>query len=310
MKELKLSSTDNKNQLHVYVWEPDKEKYEKPRAILQLSHGMTEHLRRYNDFSEYLSRQGFVVIGNDHLGHGLTAKEEDYGYFGANKSETVVNDLYEVTKYAKSTYGSDIPFFLFGHSMGSFMARRYIMTYGKELTGVIISGTGSQPKPILASGILLANIVGLIKGERYVPGILKSIAFGAYNKKISNPESEHAWLTKDKEIVKIYDTDKMCTFDFTVNGYKTLFGVIDFIQKDKNIAEIPKNLPIILVSGTDDPVGDYGKGVRFVYEKYKSVGIKDIDIILYDNCRHELLNEIEREKVYSDILNWLNDHMK
>lgn len=305
MKQIKLTSTNRIDELQLYIWEPE----DSPKAIIQLSHGMVEYLGRYNDFAGYLSKCGFIVIGNDHLGHGLTAKEEDLGYFGEGKSRTVVDDLYLVTEYAKKTYGDSLPYFLFGHSMGSFMARRYIMTYGKSLTGAIICGTGRQPALILEAGKFLATLIGLIKGDRYRAKILDSIAFGSYNKKISNPISKSAWLTKDEEIVRIYDNDKFCTFKFTINGYKTLFDSIGFIQKKSNIANIPKNLPILLIAGSEDPVGEYGEGVKKVYNNYKENGIEDIRIKLYENDRHEVLNELDKEDVYNDICQWLFEHL-
>ena len=306
MKEIKIPSTDKLNQLHVYIWETE----DKPQAILQISHGMIEHLNRYDDFAKYMNSQGVTVIGNDHLGHGLTAKnDDDLGYFGAEKSKTVVDDLYEVTKYAKETYGSDIPYFLLGHSMGSFMARRYIMTYGEELSGVIISGTGSQPGAVLCAGRLVASVIGAIKGDRSRPAILKTMAFSSYNKKIENLRTESDWLSKDEAIVDKYRSDKFCTFDFTANGYKTLFEAIAFIQKKDNIAKIPKDLPIFFISGKEDPVGNYGAGVEQVYDAYEAAGIKDLDIILYHGGRHEMLNEIEREGVYEDVSAWIKKHI-
>ena len=305
MKQIKLPSTNKKDELQIYIWEPA----DKPKAIVQLSHGMVEHLSRYDGFATYLSGRGFLVIGNDHLGHGLTAKEEDLGYFGEGKSKTVVDDLYSVTEYAKKTYGDDIPYFLFGHSMGSFMARRYIMTYGSALTGAVICGTGRQPAAVLASGRCLTSIIGLFKGERHKPDILDTIAFGAYNKRIENPISKSAWLTKDDEIVKAYDKDKFCTFKFTVNGYKTLFESIAFIQKQSNINNIPKDLPLFLIAGAEDPVGEYGEGVKIVYNSYKEAGIKDLEIKLYEGDRHEVLNELDKEDVYKDVAEWLEKRM-
>lgn len=304
MKEFKIPSTDKVNSLHVYCWEPEN----KPLAIVQISHGMTEHLKRYDDFASFLAKNGILVIGNDHLGHGLTAKEEDYGYFGAKRSETVVDDLYEVTKYTKKTYCSDgenIPYILFGHSMGSFMARRFISCHGNELSGAIISGTGSQPKPVLSAGLMLAKIIGAVKGDRYKPDLLKTIAFGSYNKRFTSPKSEYAWLTRKEDIVRKYEADKMCTFDFTVNGYKTLFESIAYIQKDENIDSIPKNLPVLFISGEEDPVGNYGNGVKQVYEQYIKKGISNVKMKLYPECRHELLNEINNEEVYNDVLSFI-----
>lgn len=300
MKQIKLPSTNKKDELQVYIWETA----EKPKAIVQLSHGMVEHLSRYDGFAQYLNSRGFLVIGNDHLGHGLTAKEEDLGFFGAERSKTVVDDLYSITEYAKKTYGEDLPLFLFGHSMGSFMARRYIMTYGKSLKGAVICGTGRQPGAVLAGGRFMAGMIGLFKGDRYKPELLDNMAFGTYNKRIENPISKSAWLTKDDEIVKAYDKDKFCTFKFTVDGYKTLFESIAFIQNKSNISNIPKDLPLFFIAGAEDPVGEYGEGVKIVYNAYKEVGIKDVDIKLYEGDRHEVLNELDKEDVYKDVADW------
>ena len=193
--------------------------------------------------------------------------------------------------------------------MGSFMARRYIMTYGKELTGAIICGTGRQPGIVLFGGRFLAAAIGLFKGERHKPELLDKIAFGAYNKRIENPTSKSAWLTKDEAIVKSYDGDKYCTFKFTVDGYKTLFESIAFIQKKANIEKIPKDLPIYLVAGAEDPVGEYGEGVKIVYNSYVAAGIKPVEIKLFEGDRHEILNELDRKSVYSDICGWIRKYI-
>lgn len=307
MIEIKLPSTDKVNNIHVYIWEPEN----KPEAILQISHGMKEHIMRYEEFAKFLSSKGILVIGNDHLGHGNTVKDEaDFGFFGSERSKTVVDDLHEVTLYAKSKFGADIPYFLLGHSMGSFMARRYLMTYGNELSGAIISGTGSQPGLLLACGRMIANITGLVKGDRYIPTLIKNMAFGTYLNHIDNPRTESDWLCKDEKIVDKYNNDKFCTFEFTVDGYKTLFESIAFIQNKNNINKIPKSLPIIFISGSEDPVGEYGKGVKRAYEDIKNSGVKDVESILYEGGRHEMLNEIEREDVYNDIYCWIANHMK
>ena len=199
MKEIKLLSTDGINNLNVTIFEVDN-----PKAILQLSHGMVEYIKRYQNFAEYLNKMGVLVIGNDHLGHGFTAKEEDLGYFGNGLSKTVVDDLHAVTKFAKETYGQDLPFVLLGHSMGSFMARRYLMTYGDELYGAIIMGTGSQPSSVLKAGQFLANLLASIKGERYRSKLLVNLSTGAYNKPFASENLNNAWLTKDEEIRHVW----------------------------------------------------------------------------------------------------------
>lgn len=306
MKEFCIPSTDGKSQLHVVIWEPDIP----VSGIVQISHGMIEYVKRYDQFAWFLNQEGFLVIGNDHLGHGETAKNDDkLGYFcTSNMSQTVVADLYEVTRFAKKYY-PDVPYFLFGHSMGSFMARRYIMTYGNEIDGVIISGTGNQPKIVLKAGKMMTTLTKLFKGDHYRSAMLKKMFFSKFNKHIPNVRTSNDWLTKDEVIVDNYNKDKYCTYSFTVNGYRTLLEVLSFIQDSNNIAQIPKNLPIFLIAGEEDPVGNYGKAVRHVYEIYKKAGIGDISLKLYKNDRHELINETDKETVYADITNWLTCHL-
>lgn len=304
-KELQIPSTDGKNNLHVVIWEP----VIKTKAIMQISHGMIEYIERYDEFAQYLNEYGILVIGNDHLGHGHTAaNDDDLGYFGDGMSETVVNDLYEVTKYAKKNY-PNIPYFLFGHSMGSFMARRYIMTYGDKIDGAIISGTGCTAGAVLGIGTFFTNIIGAFHGQRYRSPFLKKLAFSGYNNRIPNAKTPNDWLSRNEENVKKYNADKYCTFPFTVNGYKTLFGVLKFIQKKENYTRIPKSLPIYFIAGTDDPVGNYGSGVKEVYDEYKNAGVKDIRIRMYKDDRHELTNELDRDVVYSEVRLWLQEHI-
>ena len=306
MKEIKLPSTDRKNYLHIVIWEPELP----PVGIVQIFHGMTEYVKRYNHFARYLNSQGFLVIGNDHLGHGETAMtEEDFGYFCPdNMSETVVEDLYKVTCFAKENYPF-IPCFLFGHSMGSFMARRYIMTYGNQLDGVILSGTGSQPGSLLKLGNLLANLIMRIKGDRYRSDLLKKLFLGNFNRRIKNARTYNDWITKDEAIVDLYNRDKYCTFSFTVNGYRTLLDVLSYIQDPKHIVDIPKKLPVLLMAGEEDPVGQYGKSVINVFESYRKTGLEDVSMKLYKNDRHELINETDKEMVYDDVNRWLKAHL-
>lgn len=302
MRELQLPSNDGIHQLHVVVWEPSGD----VKAILQISHGMVEFIERYDAFAKFLNEKGVLVIGNDQLGHGHTAgRDEDLGYFcKENKSATVVKDLHTVTEYAKKQY-PNVPYFLFGHSMGSFMARRYLMTYGTELTGAVICGTGKQASVTLAVGKLICAIIKLFKGERFRSDFINQASFGTYNERFKPIRTKNDWLTKDTEIVDWYNQHKFCTFNFTINGYQTLFEVLTFIQKKENVEKIPKKLSIYMIAGEEDPVGNYGAGVRSVYETYQAVGIQDIDIKLYPTDRHEILNETDRETVYQDVWDWL-----
>ena len=305
VKNMELPSNDGVHKLHVVVWQPDGE----PKAVLQLSHGMIEFIERYEGLAQYLNEQDILVIGNDHLGHGLTAgSDEDLGYFcPEHMSETVVKDLHTVTEYAKKEYPG-VPYFLLGHSMGSFMARRYLMTYGDELTGAILCGTGEQTSATLFAGKTAAGILGAFKGQRYRSEFIRKTSFKGYNDRFEK-RTENDWLTKDQSIVDWYNGHKFCTFGFTINGYKTLFEVLTYIQKQENYNKIPKNLPVYMIAGEDDPVGNYGGGVKHIYQQYKDSGIKDISIKLYPNDRHEILNELDKETVYADVADWIAGHM-
>lgn len=297
--EFYVSSTNGKNKLHVIVWHP----MDHMRAVVQISHGMAEYVDRYDRLATFLARNGVLVIGNDHLGHGETAKDMDeLGYFPTKElSKTVVDDLYKVTKTIRAQYPK-LPFFLLGHSMGSFMARRYMMTYGNLLDGAILMGTGSQPAATLKAAKAAAAGLTLAKGERYRSKTMLNLAFGAYNKRIRPVRTEYDWLSKDDTSVDAYMADPYCGFMFTLNGYKTLFDVLAFIQDEKNIRKLPMEVPTILLAGTDDPVGHYGEDIRSIFETYRAAGMKNIDMTLYPGDRHELLNELDYEQVQADIL--------
>lgn len=297
-----ISSGNGKNKLHCILWEPEKE----AKAVLQISHGMNEYIERYDRFAQFLTDAGIVVAGNDHLGHGMTAyTKEELGYFAENEpSKTVVEDLHRVTANLKEKY-KDLPYFVMGHSMGSFLIRRYIMTYGYEADGVIIMGTGTQPPYILTAGKFVIRMLKAVKGEHYRSALFDNLCFGSYSKKFKPLRTGKDWISRNTDNVDRYLADPYCSFLFTLNGFETLFSTISFIQTKANIKKIPKKLPVYMVAGGDDPVGNYGKGVRQVYETYKKYGIQDIEIKLYKNDRHEILNETDYEVVYQDVLSWM-----
>ncbi len=306
-KDFRLPSKDGVHKLHVALWEPEGE----IKAVVQISHGMIEMIDRYDDFAKFLNKNGIAVVGNDHLGHGLSAgNDTDLGYFCPdNMSATVVADLYRVTKCAKKRYPG-VPYFLFGHSMGSFMARRYIMTYHDALDGAIICGTGVQNPLVLVSGIVISGVSKLFFSDRFRSRLLKRAAFSGYQRRIAQPRTSNDWLTRDSDVVDNYLSNKYCTYDFTVNGYRTLFEVLSYVQDRGNIDRISKELPIFLIAGDADPVGNYGKGVKKVYASYKAAGIEDVSMKLYPDDRHEILNELDKDTVYADVLGWINAHMK
>lgn len=194
---------------------------------------------------------------------------------------------------------------MLGHSMGSFMARRYLMTYGMDLDGCVICGTGSQSRPVLIAGPVVANALRLVFGDRFRSRLLERNAFGTYQKRIPNPRTKSDWMTRDTAIVDWCRSNKYCSFRFTLNGYRTLFEVLSFIQKRQNIDRIPKELPLFFIAGGQDPVGHYGRDVRRISAGYEKAGVEDVSLKIYQEDRHEILNELDRDLVYRDVLSWL-----
>lgn len=300
-------SSDKKTQIHAVKWEPEQEEIQ---GILQISHGMVEYVERYEAFAEYLTDQGFLVVGNDHLGHGASVTSQElWGYFAPeNGSDLVVSDLHQLRTKIQEEYPKQ-PYFMLGHSMGSFLLRKYLSKYGDGLSGAVIMGTGTQNNITVKKGKALCKCIALFRGWNYRSQLVDKMVFAANNKRFAGEDASGSWLTKDAEIVNAYMSDPRCTFQFTLNGFYNLFDTIHYINKPQNIRVIPKELPLLFVSGEDDPVGAYGAGVKKAYETYIHAGIKDIDIKLYPSDRHEILNELDRESVYRDIYGWLQNHL-
>lgn len=300
-----FSSSNSTDTITYYIYAP----IEKIRGILQISHGMCEYIERYEDFIKFLTSNGILVCGNDHLGHGFSVRNDDnLGYFAKrNGFNFLVEDLHTTTLKIKEMY-PDIPFYLLGHSMGSFITRNYIAKYGNEINGVIISGTSSG-NSFTGAGIFFAKMIAFFKGNKYRSLFLNNLLFENYNRKYKNSTSKFDWLSKDKNIVNQYEKDSHCNFIFTVSGFKDLLKLLNSVSASQWYKKVPKDLPILLVSGDMDPVGNYGKGVKSVFRKLKSNKLEDLHIKLYPDDRHEILNEIDKNQVYNDILKWLNFYL-
>lgn len=303
-------SSDGIHKINGYRWLPDQGTY---LGIVQIVHGMAEYVDRYDDFARFLCDNGYIVVGEDHLGHGDSVNNpQEWGYFAKNDGfDYIIRDLHALhIKQAREF--PDLPHFFLGHSMGSFLTRIYISLYGKSLAGAIIMGTGNQPWALAFAGKILASIVGAFKGNKYRSTFINNLAFGSYNKKFKPSRTPYDWLTKDEAIVDAYRNEPRCTFIFTVSAYKELFDGIMYVSKKSNAAKTPSDLPLLLTSGAKDPVGGFGKGVVHVYDMYKAAGSNDVSIQLYDDDRHEILNETDRHQVYQDVLAWLtrNTHLK
>ena len=301
-----FKSSDKITDSAYYIYTPEREIT--PKAILQISHGMCEYIERYEELAEFLTANGIVVCGNDHLGHGKTVSDtENLGYFGERDGDIhLVQDIHILHDILRQKYRR-LPYILLGHSMGSFIVRSYMTAanYGNEIDGVILSGTGGTDTAYKYGGFI-ASAISLFKGKMYRSKTLRSLVFKNYNQRFADEKDEFSWLTKDKEIRDKYTGDDHCNFIFTAYGYRDLFKLLGTISKDDWAADIPLSLPVLLISGSDDPVGNYGEGVKAVYEKLVDIELNDVSMKLYDGDRHELVNETDKSVIFGDILEFVN----
>ncbi len=283
---------------------------ENPKANVIIVHGMAEHAQRYDDFANFLNKNGFNVYAYDQRGHGKTAgKVEKQGFFaekdGWNK---VTGDLKTMIETANSEF-PDIPVFIFGHSMGTFVTRTYIADYDDCVRGVILSGTTGSAGLLGKTGILLTNIIMLFKKKNSPSPLMNKLSFGDFNKAFKPNRTDFDWLSRDEAQVDKYIEDPYCGAIFSVGFYNDMMKGLEYVNKTTVAEKVRKDLPMFLISGDKDPVSKNGKQVKDVFEMYKNTGISDISMKLYEGARHEILNEINKDEVYNDILNWLNKHL-
>lgn len=298
-----FQSEDGK-QIFTRKWVAD----EAPRAILQIAHGMAEHIGRYEEFAQFLVRNGIYVYGNDHRGHGNTeVNREDRGYYAdENGYETVVADMKQLTEIIKQDYPS-VPVFMLGHSMGSFLARRYIQLYGDQLTGTILTGTGGHPGLLGRIGHFLAAREARKLGRRSPSPRMNSLTFASYNKAFKPARTDFDWLSRDEREVDRYVEDPLCGGVFTAGFFEDfLKGLLSLYDED---ARIPKDLSVYFLSGDLDPVGKNSKGVLESFHKLHDAGLRDVTYKFYPGARHEVLNEKNKTEVYQDILGWIEKRL-
>lgn len=302
----KIASTDSKNSLNVIIWETEKE----PIGVLQIVHGMAEYIDRYDNFAKYMTEQGFNVIGHDHLGHGHSVSDEhDYGFFAEeNGDKIIIEDMHSVTQYAREKW-EELPNFILGHSMGSFCLRQYLTKYSNDIFGAIIMGTGWIPSAAALLGKTIATNTCKSKGSHTVNPLLIKLTLEPYNKPFAPARTNCDWLSRDEKQVDLYVNDKLCGFDFTAGAYKDFFTILEKIAKNRQLIGMRKSLPILITSGSVDPVGGK-KACEKLNAQYKRCGIDDVTLKLWENDRHEILNELDKSDVYRYIYNWLKSKIQ
>lgn len=298
-------SSNGKDQIAYHIYEP----YATVKAVVQLSHGMCEYVRRYEHVAKFFCENGIVFCGNDHLGHGDTAvTDENLGFTSeGGGADFMVEDVRKLTEIIKERY-PDKPIILFGHSMGSFIARIYLTKY-TDISAAIIEGTGGPESPT-AMGKAVASMVMRLKGERHRSKMLDGIAFGNYNRRIGKHCLASAWLSRDDDLVSRYMSDKYCKYVFTARGFYDLFDLLGRVSEKSWAGLVPKTLPILLASGDADPVGNYGRGVKTVYDRLIAAGVENVTLKLYPDARHELHNETNKDEFLRDVLDFIGANVK
>ena len=299
MEEFYLAS-NGAGRMHCALWEPESA----PRAVVQIIHGIAEHIGRYDHFARFLTQRGFVVCADDHMGHGLSVEAGGiYGYFSGGWLSAVADErtLYEEMKRRYPA----LPYLMLGHSMGSFLLRTYLYTYPDAVDKAVISGTGWEDPTKVRLGKLVCKLEQARVGETSTSKLVTKLMFGSYNKPFGAVTSPNAWICSDEAVVAAYDADPLCGFDATVGLARDLLTGVEMNEQPENLDKMNKQLPLLFVSGSKDPVGGMAKGVLRCIDAFKRSGMKDITIKLYPEGRHEMLNERNKDEVYQDVLTWL-----
>lgn len=301
-QEYTFLSADGKTTVYYSLWLPEGE----PAGVVQICHGMAEHIARYAWLAEQLTAKGYAVCGDDHLGHGRTARaKEDLGYFGEKDGWLhLIEDEHRLREEMQRRFPG-LRYFLLGHSMGSFITRNYVAKYGDGLAGYICCGT-SGPNPGAGLGIFLTNILCALGKGRKTGYFINKLAFGGYNSRYENAQTGLEWLSRDQSVYLPFADDEKCNFIFTNAGFRDLFRLLKNVTGLKWSSRISKDLPILIMSGDMDPVGQYGEGPKKVDAWLREAGIRDVTLKLYPDARHELHNEINRDEVAEDLIAWLS----
>lgn len=293
-------------QIHGCRWTPEGE----PKAVLQIIHGIAEYIERYDEFANFLTEQGYLVVAEDHMGHGKSVGENGVqGYFTGGWF-AAVEDSYHLLKMTKAEFPA-LPYVLFGHSMGSFMTRTILEKHPDSgISACVICGTGWQPRALLAAAIPVCQLVCKTDGERNPSPKLQNLVFGSYNNRVEHPRTPFDWLNRSDRCVDEYIADPMCGFTASAGLLRDLLTGIAYIERPENLAAMRKDLPVFFIAGGDDPVGSYGKGVKQAAAAFQKAGMTNVSVRIYPLCRHEILNEINKREIYENVAQWLAPYVK
>lgn len=307
-QEFTFPSSDGIHQCYACKWLPDEGA---PRAVVQLVHGVSEYVGRYDHFARFLADRGYAVCGEDHLGHGNTAKQDSkFGWFAKQDGWTLVTADVRALRQLMGAEYPGVPYIMMGHSMGSFLTRTYLCRYPSTVDGAILSGTGQEGAALVAAGKAIASAIAAVKGSDVVSPLVNSLSLGAYNKQFAPNRTTADWISRDEGVVDAYLKDPFCSAVPTVGLYRDMLGGLQYISSRRALSQMDPNTPVYIFSGDRDPVGSNGAGVKKVYGYFERQGTKDLSMKLYAGGRHEMLNEINKEEVYADVLAWLDGHVK
>ncbi len=306
VQSFSFPSSDGVHTIQAREWLPEGQ----PKAVVQIVHGVAEYVERYDHVAQFLTQHGYVVCGEDHLGHGRTAKPEEYGWFADRGGWDLISaDVHKLRQLQGEKYPG-ILYFLVGHSMGSFLTRTFLCRWPGEVDGAVLSGTGQESAFNVTMGRLLSGLICKTKGSRYVSPMLDNLSLGGYNKKFKPNRTSADWISRDEEVVDTYLKDPLCSFKPSAGMFHDMMGGLQYISSQQALARMDKNTPIYFFSGDKDPVGAMGKGVHKVYGFFEKQGVRDLSLKLYPEGRHEMLNELNRDEVKQDLLAWLDGHVE
>lgn len=307
-QEFRFPSADGTTTLYGRTWAPE---HGAPRAILQLVHGIAEHIGRYDRFARFMSDHGYLVCAEDHLGHGNTPENaEDLGYTADKDGWVKMTDNVRALHERIAPQYPGIPYFILGHSMGSFLTRSYLIRYPGTVAACALLGTGQQPESVLKAGLAACRLEQIRLGKRGRSKLLQSLCFGAYNSQFKPNRTESDWVCSVDEVVDAYIADPFCQVMPTVTLMRDMLTGIRFNQQAENLAKMDKTTPVFFLSGDQDPVGSNGKGVRAAYQSFLDAGCGHVRLKLYPGGRHEMLNEHNWQDVYDELLSWFDQQIK